>query len=82
VDTPVSAALQQARARRGIRRMGMLICEGRTASSLAGAEGATRRRSSLGRCAPLQRLHGHRNESSGEIVVVTQPLYSRRVFRE
>src|ERR1035441_5487877 len=68
-------AYQQAAARRGIRRMGMRIGKGITASSPAGAEGATRSGLSRGGCAPAHKLHGQRNKSSGETRVVTCSLY-------
>jgi hypothetical protein len=62
--------------------MGMRICIGRAASSGAGAEGASRSGLSRGGCTPAHKLHGHRNESSGETVVVTCSLYTRYVSRE
>jgi hypothetical protein len=69
------------RARRGICRTGMRICDGPTPSSLAGVEGSTCRDWLLW-CASVHRLHGHRKESSGTIIVVTLLLYTRRVSHE
>ena len=73
---------QQAAAKRGISRMGMRFGEGRTASSSAGSADATRSGLSRGGAAPAHKLHGQRNESSGETVVVTCSLYTRRISAE
>ena len=73
---------QQAAAKRGISRMGMRFGEGRIASSSAGSAGATRSGLSRGGVAPAHKLHGQRNESSEETVVVTCSLYTRRISAE
>ena len=62
--------------------MGMRICEGRIASSSVGAAGATGSGLSRGGAAPAHRLHGQRNESSEETVVITCSLYTRRIAAE
>jgi hypothetical protein len=73
---------QQAAARRGILRIGMSICKGSIASSGGWAGGTTRSGLSQGGCAPAHKLHGHRNELSGETVVITCSLYIRCVSGE
>ena len=75
------ARFQQAVARRGMRRMGMRICETSDASSAAAA-GAARGGLSRRGGAPEHKLHGQWNESSGKVVLVTRSLYTRRVSGE
>ena len=75
----LTGLFQQAAARRGIRRMGMRICEGRIASPSVGAEGATGSGLSRRGCSPAHKLHGQRNESLEETLVVTCSLYTRRI---